>query len=593
MGPFVKRAIPMLVLAGVLLWPAGGLPLQAQVDDDVEIYPNVSSEMEEFGDMEEPAGLDKKIFLDLRDINVVDILKFLAIQGGLNIVTSKNVQGRSTLVLRNVKIQDALDIIVISNQLAYEIKNDIIYVMTEDEYVQQYGKSFNDKRRIMTTSLKYVKPSYVASVLEAAQSAIGKVIIDEETGTVIVIDVPEKLDEMRLLLSDMERKLKTAVVELQYADAKQVEAQLKLQVDAKSVGTVFADERSNQVVVSAYPERLDEVVQLVKSLDKQTPGILLEVRILQLTLNPKYDFGVDWEKAFLKETNNTALRNLNFAGSFPIDSAISPAAFAPVGSNIGTVGKIGIGELTADDFQIEVKALKEVQNTKVLANPRIMVLNREEARINIGDRIPYVITTTTGTGNNTSVSEEIKFIDVGLSLIVTPVINEDGFITIKIRPEISSQINTLVTPTNNRIPIVNTTFVESTVIVKDGVSVVLGGLIRDDFNETNQGIPVLMDIPVVGQMFQNRNEEYQKSEIAIIITPKIVNGSRDVLDEPIEIKGSGLWKRAETLKGNGPAMPRDADAGLPVSAAAEGESALSPKGIWPDQKLSAMGSAKP
>lgn len=481
-------------------------------------------------------GLDKKIFLDLRDINVVDILKFLAIQGDLNIVTSKNVQGRSTLVLRDVKIRDALDIIVISNQLAYEIKNKIIYVMTEEEYVEIYGKNFNDQRRIMTFSLKYVKPSYVASALEAVQSAIGKVIIDEDTGTVIVIDIAEKLEEMKALVSDMERKLETEVVTLQYAKAADVEAQLKLQIDAKAVGSVFADGRSNQIVVSAYPDRLKDIVTLIHQLDKPTEAVLLEVRILQLTLNPKYDFGVDWEKAFRKETNNTALRNLDFVGSFPIATDVSPANLAAVGSDIGTVGKIGIGELAADDFVVEVKALREVQSTKVLANPRLMVLDREEARINIGDRVPYVITTTTGTGNNTSVSEDIRFIDIGLSLLVTPTINDDGFITIKIRPEISSQINTLVTPTNNRIPIVNTTFVESTVIIKDGVSVILGGLRRDDYTETNLGIPLLMDMPFIGNIFKNRNEEMTKTEIVIFMTPKIISGGEDVFDKPIGIK---------------------------------------------------------
>ena len=481
-------------------------------------------------------GLDKKIFLDLRDINVVDILKFLAIQGDLNIVTSKNVQGRSTLVLRDVKIRDALDIIVISNQLAYEIKNKIIYVMTEEEYVEIYGKNFNDQRRIMTFSLKYVKPSYVASALEAVQSAIGKVIIDEDTGTVIVIDIAEKLEEMKALVSDMERKLETEVVTLQYAKAADVEAQLKLQIDAKAVGSVFADARSNQIVVSAYPDRLKDIVALIHQLDKPTQAVQLEVRILQLTLNPKYDFGVDWEKAFRKETNNTALRNLDLVGSFPIAPAVSANRLAAVGSNLGTVGKIGIGELAADDFVVEVKALREVQSTKVLANPRLMVLDREEARINIGDRVPYVITTTTGTGNNTSVSEDIRFIDIGLSLLVTPTINDDGFITIKIRPEISSQINTLVTPTNNRIPIVNTTFVESTVIIKDGISVILGGLRRDDYTVTSRGIPLLMDVPYVGNLFKNRNEDMTKTEIVIFMTPKIISGSENIFDKPIDIK---------------------------------------------------------
>lgn len=485
-------------------------------------------------------GLDKKIFLDLRDINVVDIIKFLAIQGNLNIVTSKNVQGRSTLVLKNVAIRDALEIIVVSNQLGYEIKNGIIYVMTEEEYLQVYGKSFNDKRRIQTRSLKYAKPGYVLTALQAVQSAVGKVIIDEETGSVIMIDIPEKIAEMNALIDRVEKKVETKVVSLQYAKAKDVETQLKLQLDAKSVGSVFADERSNQLAITAYPERMAEVLELVASLDKPTVGVLLDVRILQLTINPRFDWGIDWEKAF-QRSEHAGLRNLDFQGAFPIDSNISSAA------NLGTVGKIAVGQLTTDDFTLEVKALKQVQNTKVLANPRLMVLNGEEARINIGDRIPYVITTTTGTGNNASVSEEIKFIDVGLSLLVTPEINDQGFITMQIRPEISSQTNTLVTPTNNQIPIVNTTFVESTVIIQDGVSVILGGLRRDDYTEANRGFPFLMDVPFLGHLFKNRDESAIKTEIVIFITPKIVKGDKDMIDQEIPIKGTGLAARGNVF----------------------------------------------
>lgn len=477
-------------------------------------------------------GMEKKIFLDLRDINVVDILKFLAVQGDLNIVTSKNVQGRSTLVLRNVKIRDAIDIIVISNQLAYERMHDILYIMTEDEYLQKYGRSYNDKRRIMSRALKYTKPAYVASVLEAIQSTLGKVVIDEDTGTVIAMDIPEKLEEMSALIGDMERKLDTAVVPLQYANAKELEIQLKNKLDVKAVGTVFADERSNQLVVSAYPGRMEEVLGVIRDLDRKTKAILLDVRILQLTLNPQYDSGIDWEKTFRRLERPEMLRSLDIAGNFPIDTNL--------GAN---VGKIAVGEIAADDFSLQIKALKQVQNTKVLANPRLMVVHNEEARINIGDRIPYVITTTTGTGNNTSVSEEIKFIDVGLSLVVTPRINDEGFITMSIRPEISSRTNTLVTPTNNQIPVVNTTFVESTVMVKDGMSVILGGLKRDDVSETSRGMPFVQDIPLLGNLFKNRNESVTRTEIVLFITPKITGGDTMMTDDPLPIKKGVLEPR--------------------------------------------------
>ncbi len=466
------------------------------------------------------AGLNKMIFLDLRDINVIDVFKFLAIQGNLNLVTSKNVQGRSTLLLKNVKIRDALDILVISNQLAYEIRGDIIYIMTEDEYTLSHGKTYNDKKKVSIRMLKTAKPSYALAALQSVQSGIGKVIIDEDAGTVVMIDTPEKLIQMNAILDRVESNLETAVIKLQFAKVEDVVAQLKPQIDGKGVGTIYGDVRSSQVLISAYPERLAQAVQLVKALDKQTRGVLIEARILQLTLNPKYDFGINWEKAFSQEY----FKGMNYKSQFPIDAAAS------------SFGQYKIGVMPENNFELTLKAMKEVQSTKVLATPRVMILDREEAKINIGDRLPYVVTTSTGTGNNVSVSEDIRFIDVGIILVVTPVISENGYVTMKIRPEISSKTDELITPTNNAIPVVNTTYVESTVIVQNGVSVILGGLIRDDQGQKNQGVPYLMDIPVLGHLFKSRDESIKKTEIVIIITPHIVNGDQDVLIEPLPIK---------------------------------------------------------
>lgn len=474
-------------------------------------------------------GLRKNIFLDLRDINVIDVLKFLALEGNINIVTSRTVQGRSTLLLRDVSIGDALEIIVVSNNLAYDIKGEIIYVMTEDEYFQLYGKNYNDKREIETRKLKYAKPSYVLAALQSIQTAIGKVIIDEETGKVIMIDTAEKIVEMNALLDQMEESLETVVYDLQYANAKDIESQLKSRLESSNVGNIMGDSRSNQIVVTAYADRLDEIMDLIKQLDKRVKAVAIDARILQLTLNPTYDFGIDWQKNF-SHSKHKQLRNLSFRSAFPIDSLVSSS------SNIPSVGFLSFGDISVNEFQIELKAMREIQNTKVLANPKLMILNREEARINIGDKIPYVVTTTTGTGNNVSISEEIKFIDVGLLLVVRPVINDEGFITMSIRPEISSQTGTLTTPAGATIPQVNTTFLETSVIVKDGVSVILGGLRRDDLNQNSQGIPYVMDVPVLGNIFKSRNESLQKTEIVIFMTPKIVDGTTDYTGEPIDIK---------------------------------------------------------
>jgi len=496
--------------------------------------PGFAEGMESHGSAAFESGMNKSIFLDLRDINVIDVFKFLAVQGSLNIVTSKNVQGRSTLLLRDVKIKDALDILVVSNQLAYETRNDILYIMTEDEYATTHGKNFNDKKKIAIRTLKTAKPSYVLATLQGVQSGIGKVIIDEDTGTVVMIDIPEKLMQMNGILDQVEKNLETKVIKLQFAKAEDVAAQLKPQIEGKGVGSVIPDSRSNQIVLSAYPDRLDNAVKLVLALDRQNKAVLVECRILQLTLNPKFEFGIDWNKTFPVDGKDFKVGSFFPNTGIPDETASITPSF----------GRLSFGQ-AGDNFYIKIKAMKEIESTKTLANPRLMILDRQEAKINIGDRIPYIVSTTTAnSGGGYGISSDVRFIDVGIVLAVTPTINDDGFVTMKLRPEISSQTGSVSAPAStdnpdikNEIPKVNTTYIESTVILRDGISAILGGLIRDDQTEGNKGVPYLMDIPLLGHLFKMRSETIKKTEIVIIITPHIVTGEGDVLDKPIQIKG--------------------------------------------------------
>jgi type II secretory pathway component GspD/PulD (secretin) len=533
---FIKRA------AALVLWSMVVTVGHAAAQDPQAMQlPAMVSQSPKASGPQGLEGLQRHIFLDLRDINVVDVIKFLALEGNLNIVTSKNVQGRSTLLVKDVTIQDALDIIIVSNQLAYDVKKDIIYVMTEEEYQQLYGISFNDKKKVLTRNLKYAKPSYASTALQAIASAIGKVIVDEETGTVIMIDTDDKLKKMDTLLDQIEGRLETKVIKLQYANAKDVETQLRAMLDAKGVGTIFGDVRSNQIVITAYAERMAEILPMVEALDKKTKVVLIEARILQLTINPKYDYGIDWD-AFFSQNKMNGAGPLDLRGAFPIDSTLSSQ------TTLGSVGKIGYGVFGADALAAQVKALKQVSKTNLLANPRLVVLDRQEGKINIGDTIPYVITTSTVTGNNTVKSEDIKFINIGLSLIVSPIIHDDDFVTLTIRPEISSRTGTLVTQEGNQIPIVNASSMESTVEVKNGVTVILGGLRRDDYTEKNKGLAYLMDVPVLGKLFQSRGESIEKTEIVVFLTPKIITGDQNITGEPIGIKGvnRGIGKHAST-----------------------------------------------
>jgi type II secretory pathway component GspD/PulD (secretin) len=467
--------------------------------------------------------LSRKISLDLRDMNIIDVFKFFAVKGGFNILTSKNIEGRATLLLNDVSIKDALEIILIANDLAYIKRSGIIYVMTGAEYLAMYGKKFGDNSKVKIVYLKYAKPSYVLTALQNIRSNFGKIVIDEATGTVVMVDTEEKIKDMEKAINEMEYKTETKVIKLQYAKAETVASQLKSKLDAATVSSMQADERSNQIIVTALPGRMAEIEDIIKALDTKTKVVLLEASILQITLNPAYDKGVNWEVA-LKRSNSSLLRTLDFTGAFPIASAISGA------TNL-TWGKMAVGDVNIQDFTTAITALKQVKATKLLANPRIMVVNNQEAKIHIGDTVPYVTSTTTGTGDTATTTEAVNWINVGIQLVVTPTINDNGLVSIKIKPEISSKIDDYITPKGAKIPIVNTTLVETAVMVKDGNTVIIGGLVKNDKSSVKRGIPGLMSAPIIGGLFSNTSDAITNSEIVILITPKIVYGETEVPGE--------------------------------------------------------------
>ena len=460
--------------------------------------------------------LDENISLDLRDMDVVDVYKFLALKGDFNTSISRNISGRVTLYLREVSIRDALDIISLANNLAYKIIGDnIIHVITEAEYQSIFGKKFSDRRVVKILRLNYLKPAYALEALKQIKSDIGKVVIDEETGSVVMLDTRENVRKMEETISSLDHPMDVYVYDLKYANADDVVSKLKQRLDNKAVGSAQADTRSNQVIVRAFPDRLKEVEKIIELLDKKTKAVLIEVRILKIVLKPGFDMGIDWEALFKGATN------LALTGAFPVATTVT---------DIGTLGQIAVGQLDADNFAFNLKLLKEISATKVLANPRLMVTNNEEAKIHIGDKLAYVTTTTITQGEKDTVNEEIHYIDVGLKFIVTPTINDDGFITMKIKPEISSKSGELETPQGALVPLINTTVVETEIIVKDGHTVIIAGLRQEEVSDSQKGIPGFMSVPLIGKLFSNTARKDLKTEIVILLTPHIVSGDENFTD---------------------------------------------------------------
>ncbi|MBN1689296.1 MAG: hypothetical protein JW893_09355 [Candidatus Omnitrophica bacterium] len=473
------------------------------------------------------AGLRERVTLDLRNIEIGEALKFLAMKGQLNMVIGKNVTGRISLYLTDVSIADILEIMLLSNNLAIAKQGEIYNVMSETEYQSLYGKRFADLRIAKVFKLRYAVPSQVFTVLSSVKSDIGKVVIDEDSATLILMDVPEKISEMEKIIYEMEKGKNLRIFNLRYAKALDVEASLRERLDALKLGTVRADERSNTLIVSALSKRMDEVEKIVKALDEKTRQVLIESKIIRITLSDDFDAGIDWQKVFRDTSENHGLEKYHpiLSGDF-LDTSANRTTMTQY-------GRLTFGNANADELYATFDMLQSIGQSKVLASPRISCVSGQTARILIGTREAFVTTTTT-TGQTTSTTaENVTFVDVGISLEVSPIINDDGYITMRIKPEVSSVGDTLITPTLNEIPIVDTTLAETSVLVKDGTTIIIGGLRKNEKVKSVNKIPIIGSIPVLGAAFRNTSENLEKIELVIFLTPYIVTGDTTFTDKQV------------------------------------------------------------
>ncbi len=531
---------------------------QAQSQTQPEIQPQPEAQPQPQGitfkavgirDSKEDA-LNQRISLELRDIDIIESLKFLASKANLNIVYTKAVTGRVTLAVENIPIKDIFDIMLRSNGLAYVKTGEIYNIMAEAEYKALYGQGFSDVRQVKVFRLKYAIPEQAFNLLDALKSDIGRVLVDSESGNVLLLDTSERIERMQKALEEFEKRNIVQVFNLKYSKAKDVEDMLKSQLDAKKVGSIKADERNNQIIVQTLPERMQEISRLIDSLDRQTKEVLIDTQIIKIKLSDQADRGINWEGLFNVAEGRE--KGMTYLGSYPfslvqgasattwqsrpqflsaLNGTVGAYPFSGTASNFAASTPtvpgeaIHLGMVTnKKDFDIVAKYLQTLGKSQILSNPKIVAVNNQEAKIHIGERQAYVTTTTT-TGQTTStISEEVQFVDVGIQLSVTPNINDDGYITMKIKPEISSVSSVLITPTNNKIPIIDTSMTETTVMIKDGTTLIIGGLRKEEKSTTSEQTPFLGNIPFLGNLFKSATYRTDRIELLVMLTPHIITG---------------------------------------------------------------------
>ncbi len=441
------------------------------------------------------------------------------------------------------------------------------------------------------------------------------VTIDRRTNTLLVSGTREYLDEVRKVVVELDSIEATERERLVYHLRNTNAADIALTLQAYFSGerelrrstlgpqltgsmareleqevTVVGDERSNKLVISASPRYIETVAQIVEELDSAPPQVMIQVLLAEVTLDDSKEFGIDVSiGGVLQEGEGVAdLTNRSKIGG-------DGYAFQKLAAGAGIATALGVPNFSvaSADFGLLIRALQEQGKLEVLSRPQVQVNDNERAFIQVGENIG--ITDGVERRDSGGTTAIVRREDVGIILEVVPSISADGFVRMEITPEISTLSDrTTEIDTNFAAPIITQRRVETTVTVKDGQTVVIGGLMQSTDQLRKTKVPFLGDIPLLGVLFRSQKQSSVKTELLVILTPYVIPGdsatawerqnrltehSLDMLEDATKIRevlelehkipldasdehgfgdvmrlippsnGSGTWK--ERLEGNG------------------------------------------
>ena len=500
-------------------------PLGSQVDTDVAANSPVSARaLKSISDYNLP-GLNQKINLTTTDPwEIVQLIEFLAHRGGVkNIVIGNGVAGMKTkLRFEDVTVADALEVVLFVNRLAYDIRSNILTIMTDAEYKSRHGISFFDQKEVSVEELKYADPARVAGMLGPVKSDIGMIVSDPVTGTIILIDTPSKIGEMQDIIAKadietVERVLPTETKPfmLQYADVNDIQGEVQALLTA-DIGSVRVDKRTQTLIVTELPHTMRKVENLIDLFDRRPKQVFIEAKIVEVTLADDFSMGIKWDYVF-----EGASANLGHGWDMKA-SGMPGLPSTPAGSlTYNTV-------LADGSLDVVLEALERVGDTEIRSNPHVVVLDGQSALIEVIDDQPYKeIELETGTTNVTGVTYLFK--KVGVQLQVTPRINDDDIISVDVRPEISSISQWYDGAPQEGTPVIRKALAETTLMVKDGVTIIIGGMIQERKDSATSQIPLLGSIPLLGQLFRFDSSSKVNTETVVFMTPRIVSGEVPIM----------------------------------------------------------------
>ena len=305
------------------------------------------------------------------------------------------------------------------------------------------------------------------------------------------------------------------------ADVKAVSNSIKTIVKTKDI---VIDERLGIIIVRDTPEAIRMAERIVSLQDLSDPEVMLEVEIMEIKRSRLLELGIQW----------------------PSQLTLSPLQIGGVPLTVEDLKNLTQATTQVSIGNVVINARKEDQNGNILANPRIRVRNKEKAKIQIGDRVPAITTTSTSTG---FLSESVNYIDVGLKLEVEPNIYLDEEVAIKINLEVSNLVREVLSKSGTLAYQIGTRGANTVLRLKDGETQILAGLISDEDRSTANKVPGLGELPVAGRLFGSQKDDTQRSEILLSITPRIVRSIQrpDMLEAEFE-SGTESSMGAQTLR---------------------------------------------
>jgi type IV pilus assembly protein PilQ len=322
-----------------------------------------------------------------------------------------------------------------------------------------------------------------------------------ETGQTILVSNLETLrkEELERRTADRNQEellpLETRILPINYANSKEMQTSVEKSLTKR--GHIEVDTRSNSLIVTDIQERLDQVDAMVRNLDTKTPQVEIVARLVDVDVSATRDLGISWgvHNLDLFDAGVTEHVNVNAA------DVTNPAGTV----RLGTVKSFGSIDAT-------LQALETQNKANIISNPRITTVNNREASVVVGKQIPLIVQDFAG-------NAVTQMTTIGIKLSVTPHINTGNRITMDVHPEVS---DLAAQATVQGGIIINTTMADTRVMVNDGETAVIGGLIRSNESTVKRGIPILMDVPLLGNLFRSTSTTKQKRELLIFVTPKIL-----------------------------------------------------------------------